>query len=446
SNLGSSGGSMLRCLPRIMSVKATLAFAASLALFLPNTAWPQANSATLYGTVTDPAGATVPTAVVTLTAQDTGAVLKKVADESGAFAFTFVPVGTYTLRIEASGFRVYSATGITLVAGQQARQTYTLELGSVSESVTVEGVSPLVNTVSAQQLQNYSINDARELPLENRNFSGLLRINAGVVPTQGNDGTGVNMNGVGRNGTVYSLDGTNASGNSGSNNPGTYQGGNLVDIMSTDGIQEVSAVKGAIPAEYEDAIGGQVNLVSKSGTNAWHGSLFENHQNSTVNARLQTVATKPHLTFNQFGGSLGGPLKKNRIFVFGDYEGYRLSSASFVQGNVPTESARKQLISAVPDYQLALQSFPLPNQPTGPNATVGTFAATKREFRTDNHFDAKGDVIVTSNSRLSITYNRGEPYRLIPRYYIDDPRTYINSLNRGAVSYLTGGGNWTSET
>ena len=83
--------------------------------------------------------------------------------------------------------------------------------------------------------------------------------------------------------------------------------------------------------------------MSKSGTNAWHGSVFENHQNSAVNARLQTVAVKPHLTFNQFGGSLGGAVKKNRIFVFGDYEGYRLSSASFVQGNVPTAAIREQL-------------------------------------------------------------------------------------------------------
>jgi hypothetical protein len=90
----------------------------------------------------------------------------------------------------------------------------------------------------------------------------MLRINAGVTASQGNDGTGVDMNGVGRNGTVYSLDGTNASGNTGSNNPGAYQGGNLVDVMSVEGIQDVSAVKGAIPAEYEDAIGGQVNLVS----------------------------------------------------------------------------------------------------------------------------------------------------------------------------------------
>ena len=127
-------------------------------------------------------------------------------------------------------------------------------------------------------------------------------------------------------------------------------------------------------------------------------------------------------------------------------KGYRLSSASFVQGNVPTAASREQLLNAVPDYKLALQAFPLPNQPTAPGATVGTYATTDREIRTDNHFDAKGDFVLTSNSRLSISYNRGEPYRLIPRYYIDDPRTYINSLNRGAMSYLTGGGNWTSET
>jgi len=415
-------------------------------LLYSTVAWPQANSATFYGSVTDPTGAVVPAAVVSLIAQDTGAALKKVVDDSGEFAFTFVPGGTYTLRIEAKGFRPFAATGITLAAGQQVRQTFTVELGSMTDTVTVEGASPLVNTVSAQQLQNYSVNDARELPLQNRNFTALLRINAGVVPTQGNDGTGVNMNGVGRNGTVYSLDGTNASGNSGSNNPGTYQGGNLVDMMSSDGIQEVSAVKGVIPAEYEDAMGGQVNLVSKSGTNSWHGSVFENHQNSAVNARLQTVPVKPHLTFNQFGGSFGGAVKQNRIFVFGDYEGYRLSSASFVQGNVPTAAIREQLTNAVPEYGLALQAFPLPNQPTAPGATVGTYAATDREIRTDNHFDVKGDIVLTSNSRLSISYNRGEPYRLIPRYYIDDPRTYINSLNRGAVSYLTGGGNWTSET
>ena len=418
-----------------------------LLLVAPRHAWSQANSATLYGTVTDPSGAVVPNATVTLTQQGTQATMTRTTSRTGGdFGFTFVPAGTYTLKIEAQGFNSYLNTGITLTAGQQARQAYHLELGSSAQTVSVQGGTPLVNTVSAQQLHNYSLTEARELPLQNRNFTGLLSINAGVVPSQGNNGRGVDMNGVGRNGTVYSLDGTNASGNSGGNDPGVYQGANLVDVMSVEGIDEVSAVKGAIPAEYGNVIGGQVNLVSKSGTNDWHGSLFENHQDSALNARFQRVSNKPHLTLNQFGGSLGGPIRKNKIFIFGDYEGYRDSESSFVQGNVPTEAIRAQLLNAVPAYQLALQAFPLPNQPTAPGATVGDFAAVKPLVRRDNHFDVRGDLLLTDNSRLSITYNRGAPYQLTPRYYIDDPQIYLNSLNRGNISYIIGGSKWTSET
>jgi len=410
------------------------------------TAWSQANSATFYGSVTDPSGAAVPDAHVTLVEQGTQAMTTKTTSTSGEVAFTFIPVGVYTLKIDAAGFKSYISTGLTLMAGQQMRETFKLELGAVTDSISVDATPPLVNTVSSEQLQNYSITDARELPLQNRNFSGLLRINAGVTPSQGNDGTGINMNGIGRNGTVYSLDGTNASGNTGSNNPGTYQGGNLVDVMSVEGIQGVSAVKGAIPAEYEGAMGGQVNLVSRSGTNELHGSIFENHQNSALNARFQRVATKPRLTFNQFGGSLGGPIRRNRIFLFGDYEGYRRSDSTFVQGNVPTAIVRDQLLRAVPDYKLALQAFPLPNQPTAPNALVGSFADTKKALRSDDHYDAKADIVLSSNSRLAITYNHGTPFRTIPRYYIDDARTYYNELDRGGVSYITGGSNWTSES
>lgn len=418
----------------------------SASLLTPQLSWSQANSATFYGTVLDPSGAAIPSAAVTLTAEGTQATMKKTTGSSGDFVFTFVPAGTYTLTIAAKGFSSYTNTGISLVAGQQIKQTYQLALGSVAQTVTVEGGAPLINTVSAQQLHSYSITDARQLPLENRNFAGLLKVNAGVVPTQGNNGTGVDMNGVGRNGTVYSVDGTNATGNSGGNNPGVYQGANLVDVMSVEGIAEVSAVKGVIPAQYADALGGQINVVSKSGTNAWHGSLFENHQDSALNARFQFTATKPQLTLNQFGGSVGGPIKKNKIFVFGDYEGYRVSKGTFVEGNVPTATVRDELTTAVPAYNLALQAFPLPNQPTAPGATVGDFATTKPLIQRDNHVDAKGDVVLTDNSRLSISYNRGTPYQGTPRYYNDDSQLYVNSLNRGNISYTIGGGQWTSET
>lgn len=133
-----------------------------------------------------------------------------------------------------------------------------------------------------------------------------------------------------------SLDGTSASGHTGASSPGAYQAPNLVDIMSTEGVQEVAAIKGVIPAEYENAIGGQVNVISKAGTNQWHGSLFENHRNKALNARFQRLDLKPALVFNQFGGSLGGPIKKEKIFIFGDYEGYREVEGAFVQGNCPS--------------------------------------------------------------------------------------------------------------
>ena len=254
------------------------------------------------------------------------------------------------------------------------------------------------------------------------------------------------MNGVGRNGTVYSLDGTSASGNSGGNDPGVYQGSNLVDIMSVEGIDEANTVKGVIPAEYANVIGGQVNLISRSGTNSWHGSLFENDQNSVFNARFQRAATKPHLTLNQFGGSLGGPIMKNKIFIFGDYEGYRDSEAQFVQGNVPTPAVRNQLLIANPAYQYALQAFPLPNAPFAAGATVGSYSGLSALVRNDNHYDAKGDILLSENARLSISYSHGVPYQQTPRYYVNDPQIYSNTLDRGNVSYITGGGQWTSET
>ncbi len=186
-------------------------------------------------------------ATVTLTNQNTQATMVQTTDTNGDFAFTFIPVGVYTLRIEATGFKTHTSTGITLSAGQQARQTFTVQLGSVTETVTVEGGAPLVNTVSAEQLHSFESTQVRQLPLRNRNFTGVLLLNAGIVPSTGS-AEGVNMNGVGTNGTQWSLDGTNASGNSGASSPGAYQAPNLVDMMSVEGIQEVAAIKGVIPA------------------------------------------------------------------------------------------------------------------------------------------------------------------------------------------------------
>ena len=181
-------------------------------LLTPRAAWSQANSATLYGNVTDPSGGVIPGATVTLTKQDTQAATSKTTNSTGDFTFTFVPIGIYTLRIEAKGFTTYVATGITLTAGQQVRQTYSLHLGEATQTVTVTGSVPLINTVSAQQLHAFQQTEIRQLPLLNRNISNLLSVGAGVNQYTGSQG-GVQMNGVGIQGTRYTVDGTNSSGN-----------------------------------------------------------------------------------------------------------------------------------------------------------------------------------------------------------------------------------------
>ena len=412
----------------------------------PEAAWSQANLATLYGTVNDPSGASIPGATVTLTNRNTQAAMTKSAGANGGFAFTFIPVGTYTLSISAGGFRPLVRSDMALTAGQQIQETFVMTLGAVTDTVTIDSEVTQINTVSAQQLQSYDIRDARELPLQTRNITGLLKIASGVVPSEGNSGTGVNLNGVGRNGTVYSVDGTNAGGNTGDNSAGAYQGGNLIDLLSVESVEAVSVIKGVIPAEYSNTLGGQVNMVTKSGTNKWHGSAVMNHQNDSLNARFQRVAVKPQLMYNQYGGSLGGPIVKNKVFVFGTFEGYRTSEDVFVQGNVPTQGVRAQLTAAVPAYALTLGVIPLPNQAVTPGATVGRFEATKEEVRRDDHVDLKGDWVVSQNSRIAVTYTHGQPYRTVPRFYVNNDRTWTNSMDRANISFTTGGATWTSES
>jgi len=256
------------------------------------------------------------------------------------------------------------------------------------------------------------------------------------------------MNGVGRNGTAYSVDGTNASGNAEQRSASTYGASDYIDIMSIEGIAEVQTIKGIVPAEYGDALGGHVNIITKSGTNQWHGSLFENFQSQRLNARNQLLATKAPLTFNEFGGSFGGPIRKNRIFFFGDYEGYREAAFAVVQGTVPTLQTRNALLAAVPLYSLTLDIEPLPNQPTAANATTGTYLAARTGRHTDNHVDVKGDIMITDTSRLSLTYSRGRPYQLVPAIFIGgaNDRLFFNTSERGVASFTTGGARWTSES
>lgn len=421
---------------------ALLVFTFALGLSAPS--WAQVTTATFYGTVTDSTGAVIPGATATVTHLGTGASGVKATNATGVFVFDFMRVGAYTLRIEAPGFKTYEGAGIELTASQQVRQTFVLEVGAMSDTVTVSASSPLVSVAAAEQLQTFDREKVMELPLPRRNFSTLLRIGTGVTYT----GDSVRMNGVGKNGVAFSVDGTDAGGNPEGRNSSNYLQPNLIDIMSVEAIQEVHTVKGIAPAEYGNMVGGQVNLLTRSGTNTWRGSLFENFQSEKLNARHQRLDSKPPLKFNQFGGSIGGPISRDKVFVFGVYEGYRDEAFALVQENVPTQRLRDDMLRVTPSYALLLNFLPLPTEPHSPTADVGLFKAPRTSMRDDNHVDIKTDIRLASARQLAVTYSRGRPYQLVPRHYLNqsNDRDFRVHDDRGTVGFTMAGAAWTSET
>jgi outer membrane receptor protein involved in Fe transport len=403
----------------------------------------QLTTATFYATVTDQSGAAIPSATLSLVHQGTGAVITKTSDSAGEFQFDFLRVGVYTLRIEAQGFKRLESPGIELAAAQNVRRSFVLELGSVTETVNVQASAPLVNAVSAEQRESLSSIKVTELPVARRNISNILGIGTGIS-TGGNGG--VRMNGLGRSGLKITVDGADATSNV--ENPGTsmYQAFNYIDTMSIEAIQEVQTTKGVIAAEYGHQLAGNVNLISKSGTNQWHGSLFENFQAENLNARLQNLPSKPSLNFNQFGGSIGGPIQRDRLFIFAALESYRERTFQNVQGDFPTQRLRDAAIAAVPAYKVILDTLPLPNQPVAETADAGRFSGVGRIKAHDNHAVVKGDIQISAGKTLALTYSRGRPFRLTPRASEINHREWNGTQERGAVSYTMFGAAWSAET
>lgn len=402
----------------------------------------QVTTATFYGIVTDPSGAVIAGAEVALTNEGTQAVLRQTSDTAGEFVFNFVPPGTYTLRIQANGFKVSSTTGIPLSAAESVRRTFALAVGAVSESVEVTSQAALVNTVSAEQRESIGTTQVQELPLSRRNVAGLVTLTSGVTRSGGD----VYLNGAGRGGTSVSVDGTDATGNPERPSLAMFGDFNYINGISIEAVGEVQIVKGVIPAEYTRSMGGNLNIISRSGTNQFHGSLFENFRAENLNARSQFLATKPGVTFNQFGGSFGGPVLKDRLFGFFVYEGYRERAFAAVSSNVPTERLRNDMLRAVPAYKTFLDTFPLPNQPHNAAGQTGLFIGAGSLKNEDNHMVIKPDWRIKDNMTASVTVTRFRPTRSQPRVQAINSREFTGVTDRVSAIYTYFKSHWTSES
>ena len=414
----------------------------------------QVTTATVYGTVTDPSGAVLLGAEVTITNEGTSESRQTLTGETGEFLFTNVPVGAYSVKIALAGFKTSLTKSIALAAGQNVRQTYRLELGGVTDTVTVQGSSPLVNMVSAEQRESMSTFQVMELPLSRRNVTNILRLSSGVDVGGGS----VRINGSGKSGAGISMDGTDANANpSEGRSMEQYGGANYIDVVSIEAVQEVQLMRGVMSAEYGGVISGQVNLISKTGTNAFHGSLFENYRSHLFNARNPfqpsrnadgSEIRKNREVFNQFGGSLGGPVLRDRAFFFATYEGYRESTFQRVNGNVPTPRLRDEILQALPfqETRILLDTLPQPTIPLSDD--LGRFEGAGRRTRSENHVVARGDVLLTKGSNLTVTFTRNRPFGLDPRFNLNgsNDRTFDYAQDRVTSQYTLTRPRWISET
>ena len=243
-----------------------------LVLFAASALAAQVTTATVYGVVRDSSGAVLPGAAVTITNQGTNLSRETISDERGEFAIPALPVGRYTLKIELSGFKSYTNQGMELSAGQTVRRTFTLEVGQVSEIITVSETVQLVQTATAAQQESIGTVEVNQLPLARRNVVGLITLAPGVTENSTGiaGGGNIRLNGVAEGGTAITVDGTDAVSNTETRGTGTYGGQNQISVMSIEAVAEVQIAKGILPAEYGGAAGGQVNMISRSGTNQFH--------------------------------------------------------------------------------------------------------------------------------------------------------------------------------
>ena len=326
----------------------------------------QLTTAALVGTVTDGSGAVVPSAKVVIENWDTRDTRTAPVSSSGEYVFTLLPVGRYSLRIEAAGFKTYTVPRVTLAGGDRTRQDVSMEAGVVTQNVEVEGQAPALQTDSATVANMITERAVQDLPLNGRNMAVLAQLTAGAnegLSTAATSGTRLEdrrpTSSLVVNGSLYNnwlLDGVD-------NNERIFSG--VVVKPSIDAIAEFRVQTNVYAAEIGRSTGAVVSVLTKSGTNTIHGSLYEYFRNDKTDARdfFAAQGAKAKYRFNQLGGSFGGPIRKDKTFFFTDYEGYYLRQGVVITSTVPTMAMRSGNFAGVTTIYDPNSTRPDPNKP-----------------------------------------------------------------------------------
>jgi len=322
-----------------------------IALWLTSTSlvFSQTSSTSLRGTVTDPSGSVVQGATVVLESAESNLRRTVTTGVQGDYQFLFISPGTYSLSITAMGFERYQQTGLQLLVNTPATANIRLQLGKTSEVVNVTSEAPVLNTVDASLGNSFDQHQVTQIPLEGRNVPDLLSLQAGVAYTgnrpdidKDQDTRNGSVNGARSDQSNITLDGVDV------NDQSSGYAFTSVLPVTLDSVQEFRVTTSNYNADQGEGSGAQVSLVTKSGTNNWHGSLYEYHRNTITSAndyfvKQAEIATgQPNqpdkLLRNIFGASVGGPIKKDRLFFFVNYEGTREREQQSTVRTIPTPS------------------------------------------------------------------------------------------------------------
>jgi Carboxypeptidase regulatory-like domain/TonB-dependent Receptor Plug Domain/TonB dependent receptor len=401
----------------------------AISLTLTRQAHAQVAGAMLTGTVKDASGAFIPTAQLVITDVATGVARTVSADGAGLYAAPNLLPGTYEIRVSATGFSTEVQKGVTLTVGAQQVLDFTMRVGQVSQTVAVTTEAPTVELTSSELGATVNSTTVRELPLNGRSWTDLANLQPGVVLATSHASVDVNrgygaqlsISGARPQQNNYRLDGISINDYS-NGGPGSVLGQNL----GVEAIQEFSVLTSNYSAEYGKTSGGVVNAISRSGTNQFHGSVYEFLRNSALDAPgYFDAGVSPPFRRNQFGASAGGPIRKDRTFVFGDYEGIRQSLGTTTSSGVPSANARLGILDFTdpskfpsgcvatsvqnqcqltvdPAVQKYLPFFNMPNGTVSGN--VGQYVFTRQAVVSENYFTTRVDQKISDKDSLFGTY------------------------------------------
>src|SRR6266700_1696106 len=381
----------------------------------------QVTGATLSGKITDSSGAVVVGAHIVIEKMDTGITREAVTNSEGLYSAPNLVPRTYEVSIRAAGFATQDRHGVTLTVGGDQVIDAQMRPGQSNETIVVRDEAPVLQLQSAEVSAVVDSRTVKELPLNGRSWTDLATLQPGVarIEAQSTAGAGADRgeHGFGTQHTIsggkpvqnnYRLDGISVN-DYANGGPGSVLG----PALGVDAVQEFSVITGNYSAEYGRTSGGVVDAITRSGTNDFHGGVFEFLRNSAMDARkfFHTTSAGPQAPFkrNQFGGSIGGPIIENRTFFFANYEGVRQSKGITTQASVPTALARTgQLMGGTVTVDPAAAAYlpfwhlPTPGLPT--SGDFGTYYFAAQQIVNENFFTTRLDHWISTKDALAGTY------------------------------------------